>query len=42
MSTCGRNTKGQLGIDPNLCLTNSQGHKYIPEFADKVSSRYCF
>jgi len=29
---CGRNVKGQLGIDPNQCQKNTNGFPYISEF----------
>lgn len=29
---CGRNSRGQLGIDRDLCMINSQGHDYLPNF----------
>jgi alpha-tubulin suppressor-like RCC1 family protein len=31
---CGRNTVGQLGINPQYCKTNKMGHRYISRFTN--------
>ena len=31
--SCGRNYRGQLGIDPATCPTNQRGHPYNPTFS---------
>ena len=35
--SCGRNYRGQLGIDPATCPTNQRGHLYNPTFSTVLS-----
>lgn len=29
---CGRNYRGQIGIDPDICIKNPKNHPYVPKF----------